>query len=340
MSDESIVLKHREPFSDAILPEDADELAKFMDEPLSAIAEAITGALAAGPKAWTVMTGHIVQGMLKGKLFQQVAKEIAELRDRGKIADDFAEKKYGFKSWVELLTIIDEEAPDEDKLEALKAMFLAVNRIETSDSDRILNYQLFQIAKQLTSGQLLLLKAIYDAYTANQFPKSERVTLEGWAAHIAERLGHRVVALVLKDEHVLLEQGLIRGGLGIAPAAYQPSQEWVDPLNARITDLGIRFCENLHKYQIESRQRTPMTPGWERAALCVLCELDKRNSLRIGKSLGRPREFSHSDPFRPRFLKILSSPQNRKMCPNPLIQFMKYFSETCLKTPSNLLFWR
>jgi hypothetical protein len=30
--------------------------------------KSITGALAAGPKHWTVMTGHIVQAMLKGKL--------------------------------------------------------------------------------------------------------------------------------------------------------------------------------------------------------------------------------------------------------------------------------
>ena len=65
---ESIVIKPRELFSDAPLPESADELAKFMDQPLTAIAEAITGALAAGPKAWTVMTGHIVQGILKGKV--------------------------------------------------------------------------------------------------------------------------------------------------------------------------------------------------------------------------------------------------------------------------------
>lgn len=47
----SIVVNAREPFSDALLPQSADELAKFMDQPLTAIAETITGALAAGPKA-------------------------------------------------------------------------------------------------------------------------------------------------------------------------------------------------------------------------------------------------------------------------------------------------
>jgi hypothetical protein len=100
--DESIVLKPREPFSsDAVLPQDADELAKFMDQPLPAIVETITGALAAGPKAWTVVAGHIVQGILKGKLYQQVSREIKELREKGKIPEDFADEKkykYGFRS--------------------------------------------------------------------------------------------------------------------------------------------------------------------------------------------------------------------------------------------------
>jgi len=91
--DESIVLKRRELFSDAILSQNADELAKFMDEPLVAIAETITGALAAGPKAWMVMTGHIVQATLKAKLFQQVGQEIKELRATGKILEDFADEK-------------------------------------------------------------------------------------------------------------------------------------------------------------------------------------------------------------------------------------------------------
>jgi hypothetical protein len=123
--DNSIVLKPQELFSDAILTQNADDLAKFMDEPLTAIAEAITGALAVEPKAWMGMTGRIVQGILKAKLFQQVSRELKDLRERGKIPDDFADEghKYGFKSWVELLTIIDEETPDADRLEALKAMF-------------------------------------------------------------------------------------------------------------------------------------------------------------------------------------------------------------------------
>ena len=38
-----------------------------------------------------------------------------------------------FNSWVELFTVIDNETPDEDRLEALKAMFYSVNKINATE---------------------------------------------------------------------------------------------------------------------------------------------------------------------------------------------------------------
>lgn len=254
--DESIVLKPREPFSDAILPQNADELAKFMDQPTMAIAEAITGAMAAGPKAWMVMGGHIVQAMLKAKLFQQVGQEIKELREKGKILEDFADEKkhkYGFKSWVELFTIIDEETPDADRLDALKAMFYAVNKISATDSERIVSYQLFQIAKRLNSGELLLLKATFERFKANEYDPNSGATigLTDWAAKMTNKLGHPLTALVLRDEKALVEEGLVSErlnspDLGIAKRA-------VLEANARLTDLGIQFCNAIQNYQVETK---------------------------------------------------------------------------------------
>ena len=88
--------------------------------------------------------GTTRQGALKAKLFEQLSREIKDLRDKGKIPDDFAEERNGFQSWVELMTIIDEESPDPERLAALKAMFYAVNKVNAEDSERILAYQLFQ----------------------------------------------------------------------------------------------------------------------------------------------------------------------------------------------------
>jgi len=245
--EESIVLKPREPFSDALLPQSADELAKFMDQPLTAIAEAITGALAAGPKTWTLMTGHIVQGILQGKLYQQVSREIKELRDKGKIPDDFADEKkykYGFKSWVDLLTTIDEKPPDADLLEALMAMFYGANKVNATDAQKMLNYRLLQIARRLNSGELLLLRTIYDAFKRKDF-QQQFISLSQWTSKIARLQGHNLSALVLKDEHALVEEELISG---YKDATTTPFNQSVLENNARLSDLGAAFCQNIETY--------------------------------------------------------------------------------------------
>jgi hypothetical protein len=63
------------------------------------------------------MSGRIIQAIFKAQLFQQVSREIQDLREKGKIPNDFAEKPYGFDSWVELFRVIDEEVPNEEKLD-------------------------------------------------------------------------------------------------------------------------------------------------------------------------------------------------------------------------------
>ncbi len=232
--EESMVLKVREPFSDALLPQSTDELAKFMDQPLTAIAETIAGALAAGPKGWTMMAGHIVQAILKGKLYQQVSREIKKLRDEGKIPGDFADEKknkYGFKSWVDLLKAIDDDPPDADLLEALMAMFYGANKVNATDAQKMLSYRLLQIARRLNSGELLLLRTIYEAFKRRDF-QTQPMSLGGWAVKIAKLQGHNLTALVLKDEHALVEEELITG---YRDASVMPMNQNVIENNARLT---------------------------------------------------------------------------------------------------------
>jgi hypothetical protein len=250
---ENIVLKPRQLFDSAVLPENADELAKFMDQPLTAIAEAMTGALASGPKSWTLMAGHIVQGMLKGKLFQQVGQEVRELRDKGKIRDDFAESKYGFKSLIELLRVIDEETPDEDKFEALRAMFYSVNKVSVQEKDQVLNYQLLQIAKRLTSGELLTLHAVYRLYRSGRCAQGTTERLRDWAAGVSNYADHGSLDLVMRHERKLEEEGLITEQVQTGSAPYQRQEQNVWNKDGRITQIGIRFCENIKTYKTDTR---------------------------------------------------------------------------------------
>jgi hypothetical protein len=139
------------------------------------------------------------------------------------------------------LAEIDSDPTDEDRLDALKAMFLAANEVNAQDGQRIVAYQLFQIAKQLKSGQLMLLKACYQAFRSGNYQRVNPVMAQQWLQKAASNLHHQLSALVERDEKVLVENGLLSRRVSADSHVLED--------NARLTDLGIRFCENLETYQ-------------------------------------------------------------------------------------------
>ena len=227
-------------YSDIVKLEDPTVLEDFLDQPLSFIAETITGAFAAGKSGVAVAGGRIVQALLKGRMFKQWAKEFRALRNAGKIPDDFAESKYGFQTWVELMTIIDEESPDADRLEALKAMFYAANKVNADDKDRIVAYQLWRITKELNSGDLLLLKTFNEhPYLGGESPYPQ------WIAQIATLSAFGVIELAQLHISRLIEFRLL----------YELQSSQVQK-KADITSLGNRLCANIQSYQIDLNSAT------------------------------------------------------------------------------------
>ena len=231
------VLKKGDP---ELIPfRDPESLAKFMDQPLMTIAEAVTGALALGYSDAILVGGRLVQATLKGKLLKQVAREIQDLIEKGRIKEDYANSKYGFKSLVELLEFIDSEVPDEDRLQAVKAMFVAVNAVDAKEGEELVNYQLLQISKKLSGGQILVLKATCDMEKEKAY-HGMGVAADEWLRRIASRLGHKLTALVEQDESALISSGMI------TDRTHSDRSGIRDP--NRLTDLGIRFCDVLVQY--------------------------------------------------------------------------------------------
>lgn len=237
------IVKKRD-IADIIQSGDPGALEVFLDDPLSVIAQATMEFLSKGPVALASPGVRIVQATLKGYLFKQLGKEVAQLREKGRLDESFAEKKYGFQSWVELLTIIDEDRPDEDRLEALKAMFLSINKVNATDADQILGYQLFQIAKRLTSNELLILKAVYEIVGATGFRAGMNSFVE-WTQAVSNHLGHSLVSLVAHADKVLVDNLLLT-------ERYNPDRSGIHlGLSGRLTDLGVKFCDNIERYRVE-----------------------------------------------------------------------------------------
>ena len=218
--------------------QDPTELEAFQDRPLSYIAETMTGALSIGKTGAAVAAGRIVQGILKGRTFRQFGTEFKKLRDTGKIPDDFAEKKYGFQTWVELMTIIDEDSPNADRLEALKAMFFDVNKTNTSDGERIAAYHLWQITKSLSSGELIVLKTMYETPPQSAEPKGNQISIYRL---LAARIGHGIDGLVAVHHKRLVDLALVHPNPNIVAS---------DPPSGRLNLMGRKICENIENYQI------------------------------------------------------------------------------------------
>lgn len=125
---ESVVLKPREPYDIAKLQLES-EFERFLEHPCTQALEAITGALALGARQLGVAAGRMAQAILKGQMYEQLAEEWRNLREAGKLPDNLGETKHGLYTWAELMKIIDDECPDSEKLDALKAAFYAVNKI-------------------------------------------------------------------------------------------------------------------------------------------------------------------------------------------------------------------
>jgi hypothetical protein len=186
----------------------------------------------AGPK--------VALAAMAAEALTDFGKEVSEWIKERRLPEDFSGRQAGYQTWVELLQEIDSNPADAERLKAMKAMFLASNSVNATDGESILAYQLFQIAKGLKSGQLIVLKACYRAFHTGRPPR-QFLDSRVWNSEIATALGHNLSALVEQDARVLVDCGLL------TPLS---SMGGVDEKNGRLTDLGVRFCKNTETYQL------------------------------------------------------------------------------------------
>jgi hypothetical protein len=252
MTDESALIVKPRDYSDIIKLQEPGALEDFFNEPLPFIVATVTGALAAGKSEWILASGRLVQAMLKGRPCQQWSKEVKKLQEAGRIPEDFADEKYmyGFQTWVELMRIIDEESPDADRLGALKSMFFAVNKFEATEGERIKAYQLWLIAKQLNSGELLLLRTVYQKRSQYESEVKNPNSLKRystWLSFMTEAICHGSEGLIQLHEKKPTELGLLTG------TVLSGTVQYVTATNARLSQLGLMFCANIECYENETR---------------------------------------------------------------------------------------
>jgi hypothetical protein len=206
----------------------------------------VSALLTSGLSKYAVAGPKVAVAAMTIEALTDLGKEVSNWVEEGKIPGDFSGRPAGYQTWVELLQEIDSNPVDGDRLKAMKAMFLAANGINATDGDSILAYQLFRIAKALTSGELLLLKVAYANY--QNYARGARTggnqQTADWRRMMAHGLGHGLSALVALDERKLVGYGLIAPWIGT-------EEQQVPMMDARMTDLGIKFCQNIESYEVQ-----------------------------------------------------------------------------------------
>lgn len=222
-------------------------ITKFLQQPTIRIAETLTGILISNTKDWKLSAGRLVQAAIKGKFLTQLGEELKKYKEEGRIKEDFFANDKNRASLYEILNFIDKEAPDEERFKAMKSVFLSSVSKDATQRDEELAYELLAICKELSSGELLILKAACDITQGRLSPNmTVSLVISGrneWLDLIAKQIGHGLPALVEKYEEHLMQLKLISGkkyqdGSGIEPTPY-----------FRLTSLGYKLCEFITKYK-------------------------------------------------------------------------------------------
>ena len=215
----------------------------FLQKPTVKIAEALTGVLASDLKDWKFSAGKIVQATIKGNLLTQLGRELKKYQEAGKIKEDYLESDANRASLKELLKFIDDEAPDELRFKAVKSIFLSSVEKNVTGPDELLMYDMLQLCKKLSSGEILMLKVIWGMGKKSglSIANTSNNTKE-WRKAVAKELGHNIEAIVEVHEQKLMETRMITSW------QYEDKSAFEGTPSFRLTTLGLKFCELMTRY--------------------------------------------------------------------------------------------
>ena len=180
-----------------------------------------------------------VQAAVKGRFLEEIEKGISSLREKGMLLDPKS-SEVARDATTELLEFIDStKVSDRERLNAVKKLYLFGSLNTVQEEDRYLAYTFLKIAKRLDGDDILILKACNKIRQDRKDQHSYPADVDGWARMVATHIGHNISNLVLSREENLLENKLIgrRNNTDDSGIVYAGK--------ARLSDLGIRFCEFL-----------------------------------------------------------------------------------------------
>ena len=208
---------------------------------LTNLAQGITGLAASSRQDVTLSIGHLFQRLRGGQFLSTLSDEWNKYREKGRIKDDYQYSEQHKACLQELLDFLDSDAPDELRFSILKKIFLVSATETVSDRNSHLPLKFMQIARSLTSGEILVLEATFRIGKDTSLWEPKGGAGE-WLIKIAEHSGLRYPELVETHEEGLIRKYLVSRRVHADKSGVSFGQRY------RLTDLGFELCDYIEKY--------------------------------------------------------------------------------------------
>ncbi|MCL4704771.1 hypothetical protein KJ068_06400 [bacterium] len=195
----------------------------------------LTGVVGTEKLELLMIPGRLVQAARNNSFLLQLAQEFQTLVNKGKIKSDYGKTEQATSCFQELLAALEHPPVDETKFEALKTIFLKASTEELTSRDDPTPQLLMSIVKEMSSGEILLLAAVYKL-GLGKLPTNATNSAQGWLQYISQNSVLSTTGMVEFFEAGLLEKKLLTD-------RRLPDRSGIDSRHHfRLTDLGIKLC--------------------------------------------------------------------------------------------------
>lgn len=218
---------------------------------ITTLDEGMTGILASKREELILSVGHVFQRLIRrGEFLSAIKREWDRYREKGRIRDDYEQTEQHKACLQELLDALDKDLPDETRFSVLKQIFLVAATEQIYDRNSHLPLQFMQIARRLSTGEILILNAAYRIVQGDDRSWEQNRLAAPWLERVARESGLQYPELVEVHEKELIKKGLITDRTG----ARAGEMIKVTPgKHFRLTELGYALCEYIEHYERQSQ---------------------------------------------------------------------------------------
>lgn len=218
---------------------------EIIQRTIAQILEGVTGIAGSQRSEWFLSLGHLLQRARSGQFLSTLSDEWDKYREKGRVNDSYMFTNQHQECLQEMLDFLDTVGADEIRFTILKKILLTAATEEVSHRDSLLPQQYMRVCRSLSSGEAVLLLAVYGIISDGNAP-TEHVGAAEWVKLVAERSALEHPELV-----ELHEQGLIEKRL-LTPRLYPDGSGVELGKYFRLTELAIGICRHTEAYDSEN----------------------------------------------------------------------------------------